>query len=69
MLSILSVWFVLYATKIIEQKHPVLQGCFTEFEFLYSWRSIKDDYRTLVGLEGVNVVNTYAVIDEDKGDE
>jgi len=24
----------------------------------YSWCSLKDDYRTLVGLEGVNVVNS-----------
>lgn len=33
------------------------------------WCSIKDDYRTLVGLEGVNVVNNFVDIDEGKGDE
>lgn len=27
----MEVWFVLYAIKITKQKHPVLQGRFTEF--------------------------------------
>jgi hypothetical protein len=59
---------VLFALKIIEQKHPVLQGCFIEFEFLYSWCRIKDDYRTLVDLEDVNVVNLYSDTNEKKDD-
>jgi hypothetical protein len=29
-----------------------------------SWWSIKNDYRTLVGLEGVNLVDTYASTEE-----
>ncbi len=29
-----------------------------------SWCSIKNDYRTLVGLEDVNVVETYTDIEE-----
>jgi hypothetical protein len=33
------------------------------------WCSIKDDYRTLVELEDVNVVNLYAEIDEGEDDE
>jgi hypothetical protein len=31
--------------------------------------SIKDNYRTLVGFEGVNVVETYANFDEEEDDE
>jgi|GEM_PF-2996336 len=33
------------------------------------WCSIKNDYRTLVGLEDANVVNLYVEIDEDEDDE
>lgn len=34
-----------------------------------TWCSIKNDYRTLVGLEDVNVVETYTDIDEEEDDE
>lgn len=33
-----------------------------------SWCSIKDDYRTLVGLKDVDVVETYAGFDENEDD-
>lgn len=37
---------------------------------IISWCSIKDDYRTLAELEGVNVVNLYTGInDEDEDHE
>jgi hypothetical protein len=37
---------------------------------LLLWCSIKDDYRTLAELEGVNVVNLYTEIDDvEEGDE
>jgi len=35
----------------------------------FSWCSIKDDYRTLVDLKVVNVVNMYAESDESEDDE
>jgi hypothetical protein len=31
-----------------------------------TWCSIKDDYRTLLNLEDVNIVNFYSDIDEEK---
>jgi len=36
---------------------------------IQNWCSIKDDYRTLVGLEGINVVEIANSIAKDGGDE
>jgi hypothetical protein len=44
----------------------VFVNCSTEWITIISWCSIKDDYRTLVDLEVVNVVNPYMEIDEDE---
>ena len=37
-------------------------------DWFFLWCSIKDDYRTLIGLEGVNVVNSSDENDEEAGD-
>jgi hypothetical protein len=34
-----------------------------------SWCSIKDDYRTLVGLEDVDLLDTYTDTDEEEDNE
>ena len=36
---------------------------------ILSWCSIKDDYKTLIGLEGVNVANLYTDIDDEEDDK
>jgi hypothetical protein len=35
----------------------------------YNWCSIKDDYRTLVGLEDVDLLDTYTDTDEEEDNE
>jgi hypothetical protein len=52
-----------------QTKTPHITGALSNFLKSFSWCSIKNDYRTLVGLEDVNVVETYADIDEDEDDE
>jgi len=34
-----------------------------------SWQGIQDDYRTLIGLESVNVVEKYDKSDEENGSD
>lgn len=59
---------ILHTFKRAEQKHPILQGYLSEFGISFYWCSIKYEYRTLIDLEGVNVVEKYTAFDEDEDD-
>jgi len=39
------------------------------FHSTCAWLGVRDDYRTLIGLKGVNVVNKSDEMDEEKGYE
>jgi hypothetical protein len=55
--------FVIHSTVQVFSNRPYKK---TDFPAgLFVWCSIKDDYRTLVGLEGVNVVNKSDDDDEE----
>jgi hypothetical protein len=47
-----------------QTKTPRFTEEFLNFLDSYSWCSIKDDYRALAELEGVNVVNLHTDIDD-----
>jgi hypothetical protein len=50
---------------VIKTKYPSLGYLYNT----YAWLGIRDDYRTLIGFEGVNVVDKSSDNEEDEDDE
>ena len=57
-----------YYREKIQDKQKVLQLWNTFVSVILSWCSIKDDYRTLAGLEDANIVNLHDDTSEVNGD-
>jgi hypothetical protein len=45
------------------------RGKYVKNTILSYWLGIKNDYRTLIGFEGVSVVDKFEDLDEEEGDE